>query len=444
MVNPVTWVIDQLKRLYDIIWATPLAGLTRGKTFIIKESRIIILAFQGFYRDNIQVRASALTFYTLLSVIPLVAIAFAIAKGFGLDQNLEELITDEFESHPEILEWLLTNSTSALKETRGGYIAGVGIIVLFWSVMSLLQEIENTFNHIWQIKASRTWYRKFTDYLTIMLIAPVFIIVSSSFTVFISTELNEFMMKAPILEFFKPIVEFLFRFVPFFLIWITFTLVFIVMPNAKVKFYPAMISGIITGTMFLILQWLYIDLQFGITKLSAIYGSFAAIPLFILWIQSSWLVVLLGAELTFNRQYTLRYGFESEALHVSNHQKRVLTLMIMHMIIKSFAEAEKPVNIEEISRILRIPIRLVRVLLKDLQEANLISLIFANDESELYQPALDINKMTVSFIFTRLDKKGIEQRMVVKNKEYDRIVSILDKFDKITTHSDSNVLIKDI
>ena len=444
MGNPVSWVITRLKKLYDFIWVTPLSGLSGKKTFLIKQSRIVILAVQGFSRDKIQIRASALTFYSLLSVIPIAAIAFAIAKGFGLDQNLEELITNEFASYPELLSWLLTNARNALQETRGGYIAGVGVIVLFWSVMSLLDEIENTFNHIWQIKTSRTWYRKFTDYLTIMLIAPIFIIVSSSFTVFINTELTDFMMRAPILEFFKPIVEFLFRFAPFFLTWVTFTLLFIIMPNTKVRFFPALISGIISGTIFLILQWLYIDLQFGITRLSAIYGSFAAIPLFILWLQVSWFVVLFGAELTFTRQHTLRYGFESEALHVSNYQKKALTLMIMHIIIKSFATGEKPVSVEKISQSLRIPIRLLRVLIKDLHDAALISMIFENDENELYQPALDINKLTITFIFSRLDKKGIEQRMVVKNKEYDRIISILENFDKITARSDSNILVKDI
>jgi membrane protein len=444
MAGPVAWVLEKIKKISNFIWSTPLTDLPRTKTFIVKESRISLLAFRGFARDKIQIRASSLTFYSLLSVVPIAAIAFAIAKGFGLDQNLEQLITDEFQSYPEILSWLLENARNALQETRGGYIAGVGVIVLFWSVMSLLEEIENTFNHIWQIKTPRTWYRKFTDYLTIMLIAPIFIILSSSFTVFVSTELSDFMMKAKILEFFKPFVEFLFRFTPFFLTWVSFTLLFIVMPNTKVKFLPAMISAIITGTFFIILQWLYIDLQFGIARLSAIYGSFAAIPLFILWLQASWFVVLFGAELAFTRQHTLRYGFESEALQVSTFQKRALILMIMNVIVKKFELGERPLSVEDISNDLRIPIRLVRVLLKDLHDAGLISEIHDPDETERFQPALDINQITVSFIFSRLDKKGIDERMVIRNREFDHVVNILEDFDTIIYTSDSNILVKDI
>ena len=445
MENPVSWVLDKIKRLNDIIWHTPLSEISKGKTFLFKQLRIIVLAARGFSNDRVQLRASALTFYSLLSVIPVAAIAFALAKGFGLDQNLKELITAKFQAHQEVLNWLLQNATNAIEETKGGYIAGVGMIILFWSVMSLLEHIESSFNHIWQIRTSRPWNRKFTDYLTIMLIAPVFIILSSSITVFISTELNEFMSSAPILGFFKPIVTFLIRLAPYFLSWLSMTILFIVMPNAKVKLVPALISGIIAGTILQVLQWVYIDLQFGISKLSAIYGSFAAVPLFIVWMQSSWIVVLLGAELTFANQNISRYELESEALNISNYQKRALVLMIMQMIIRNFLMGEKPVSAENIAVTLKIPVRLARDILQDLSNVNLVSIIHENEQKErLYQPALDINKLTVSYVFSRLDKKGISQIMVARNKDYDNVIAILEKFDKLTAKSDYNILIKDL
>ncbi len=445
MVNPISWILDLIKRLNDAIWQTPLSEISKGKTFIFKQLRIILLAARGFSNDKVSLQASALTFYSLLSVIPIAAIVFAIAKGFGLDKNLEQLIIDKFQSEQEVLNWLLQNATNAIEKTRGGYIAGIGVIILFWSAMSLLNHIESSFNHIWQIRSSRPWYRKFTDYLTIMLIAPVFIILSSSITVFISTELTDYMTKAPILDFFKPVISFLFRFAPYFLSWITLTILFIIMPNAKVKFVPALISGIIAGTILQGIQWLYIDLQFGITKLSAIYGSFAAVPLFIIWIQTSWIVVLLGAEISFANQNISRYELESEALNISNYQKRALVLMIMHMIIRNFSMGEKPISAEYIAVNLKIPVRLSRDILQDLSNANLVSIIHENEEKErLYQPALDVNRLTVSYVFSRLDKKGVEQIMVIRNKDYEKIISMLEKFDRLIAKSDSNILIKDL
>jgi membrane protein len=447
MESPVSWSIKHIKRLNDAIWRTPLYELSRGKTFLFRQLRIIILAARGFYTDNVQLRASALTFYSLLSVIPVAAIAFAIAKGFGLDQNLEQLITKNanFQSQQEVLNWLLENARNAIEDTRGGYIAGVGMIILFWSVMSLLNHIESSFNHIWQIRSSRPWYRKFTDYLTIMLIAPVFIILSSSITVFINTELVDYMSRAPILDFFKPIISFLVKFAPYFLTWFSLTVLFIIMPNAKVKFLPALISGIIAGTILQFIQWVYIDLQFGITKLSAIYGSFAAVPLFILWLQSSWIIVLLGAEISFANQNVSRYEYESEALNISNYQKRALVLLILHMIIRNFSIGEKPVSAEDIAINLKIPVRLARDILEDLSNVNLVSIIHEHEQKQrLYQPAIDINRLTVSFVFSSLDKKGFDKNMKIKNKDYDKVMGMLEKFDRLIAKSNANILIKDL
>lgn len=445
MTNPVSWILDQLKRMNDAIWNTSLSEISKRKSFILKQLRIIVLAARGFSNDKVNLRASALTFYSLLSVIPVAAIAFAIAKGFGLDQNLKQMIIDKFQSEQEVLKWLLQNGENAIAQTKGAYIAGVGMIILFWSVMALLSHIESSFNHIWQIRSSRPWHRKFTDYLTIMLIAPIFLILSSSITLFISTKLPDYMNNAPILDFFKPVISFLVKIAPYFLNWVALTILFIIMPNAKVKFVPALISGVIAGTFLQGIQWLYIDLQFGITKLNAIYGSFAAVPLFIIWMQSSWIVVLLGAEISFANQNVSRYEMESEALNISVYQKRALILMMLHMIIRNFMLGEKPISASYIAANLKIPVRLARDILQDLSSANIVSIIHEHEEKErLYQPALDINRLTVSFVFSRLDKKGVEQIMVIRNKDYEKIISMLEKFDKLIAKSNANILIKDL
>jgi membrane protein len=445
MADPLSWVLQKIKQINEFIWHTSISDISRGKSFVIRQLRIIVLAARGFMNDRVQLRASSLTLYTMLSLIPFVAIAFGIAKGFALDQKLQELLVNEFKSQPEVLSWILNQANSAIQATSGGYIAGIGLIILIWSVMSLLDQIESSFNHIWQIDASRPWLRKFTDYIAIMIFAPVFLILSSSITVFVSTELSDFMARSSILEFFKPIIMFLIKLAPYVLTWIALTILFVIMPNTKVRLVPALVSAIITGTILQILQWLYIDLQFGITKLSAIYGSFAAIPLFIVWVQSSWIILLLGAELSFANQNVSRYEFESEALNVSSYQKRALILMIMNMIIRNFTVGEKPVSSENISKSLKVPVRLVRDILQDLTSGNLVSVIHENEHEErLYQPAMDINKLSVSFVLSKLDKKGSEHQIFVKTKEYDKITSMLDKFDKLVAKSDSNILVKDL
>jgi len=445
MADPLSWALQKFRQINDVIWHTSISDISRGKSFVIRQLRIIALAARGFMNDRVQLRASALTLYTMLSIIPFAAIAFGIAKGFALDQKLQEMLVKEFQTQPEVLNWILVQANSAIQATRGGYIAGIGIVILIWSVMSLLDQIESSFNHIWQISSSRPWLRKFTDYLAIMLIAPVFLILSSSMTVFVNKELVDFIAKSSILEFFKPIVGFLFKLAPYLLTWLVLTILYIIMPNTRVRLIPALVSAVIAGTILQILQWLYIDLQFGITKLSAIYGSFAAIPLFIIWVQSSWIILLLGAELSFANQNLSRYEFESEALKVSSFQKRALIIMIMNKIIKNFIPGEKPMSSEQISKCLKVPIRLVRDILNDLTEGGLVSVIHENEHEErLYQPAMDVNAMSVSYVLEKLDRKGSEHQIFAKTREYDNIAKMLDDFDNLITKSDSNILIRDL
>jgi membrane protein len=161
--------------------------------------------------------------------------------------------------------------------------------------------------------------------------------------------------------------------------------------------------------------------------------------------QSNWIIILLGAELTFANQNVSRYEYESEALNISNFQKRALVIMILNRIISNFSQGEKPVSAEYVAKSLKIPVRLARDILQDLSNANLVSIIHENEHKErLYQPALDINKLTVSYVFSRLDKKGFEQIMVAKNKDYEKVMTILEKFDRLIAKSDSNILIKDL
>lgn len=446
MANPIAWTIDKIKNFNDLVWHTPFSKMTKRTTFLLKQVRILYIAIKGFLKDKVQTQASALTLDTLLAVIPIAAIAFAIAKGFGLEQNLMDVLSREFQSQQEILNWLLINAQSALQQTRGGYLAGIGAVILIYSVMSLLSNVESSFNHIWQISESRNYARKFADYLTIMLIAPVFMVLSGSITVFISTQLVDFISSSSILAFFKPIVGFLIKLVPYVITWFVLTVIYIVLPNTKVKFGPAFVAGIICGTALKVLIWLYIDMQVGITKLSAIYGSFAAIPLLIIWLQTSWLIILLGAELSFANQNVAQYEQEAEALNISNFQKRSLSLVVMHMLVKNFISGAGPVSASEIGRYFSLPVRLVRDIIKNLHDIELVSRVHKSDDEKenYYQPAIDVNLITVTSLLNKLDKHGSENKLEIDNKDYEAIVALLKKYDKHLSKSELNIKLQDL
>jgi membrane protein len=244
----------------------------------------------------------------------------------------------------------------------------------------------------------------------------------------------------------KPLVGFSIKLAPYFLTWTILTIVYMIIPNTKVNFVPALVAGIIAGTGLKLLQWAYIDMQMGLTRLSAIYGSFAAIPLLIVWLQASWLLILLGAELSFANQNLSNYEQEAEALDISNFQKKTLSVLVLQRIIKNFALGENAISSSELSKYFNIPVRLVRDIIKNLLEVGLVSQIHIDrrDKESFFQPAVDINMITVGLVLSKLDRQGDDKRLTIKNKDYEVIVDMLKKHDKQAFKNDFNVLVKDL
>ena len=268
---------------------------------------------------------------------------------------------------------------------------------------------------------------------------------STSITVFLSSKLNGIFSSAPLLETFKPVTGFLLKLVPFILTCLILTIIYIVIPNTKVAFIPALVGGLIAGIALKLLQWVYLDLQMGITRLSAIYGSFAAIPLLIIWLQTSWIIILLGAELSFANQNLAQYEQEAEALKISNFQKRSLSVMLMHKICSNFSEGLKPISAVELAENYNLPIRLVREMLENLHDVNLLSEIVDDKEKEtFYQPAIDINKITVGSVLSKLDKHGADTNLEIDNQTFDTITDLIKKSDKRLYKTDLDILVKDI
>lgn len=311
--------------------------------------------------------------------------------------------------------------------------------------MQVLTNIEKSFNAIWQIKKSRNFFRKVADYLSMMLIGPLLIIVSSSVMVYITTRVEEVSNSAIVFQLVNPALEVLLRILPYALIWLAFTLLYIIMPNTKVNFQYALIAGVIAGTLFQVAQWGYFHFQIGVTKYSAIYGTFAALPLFLVWLQISWLIVLLGAEISFAYQNLGKYALEKESLQISNHNKRVLSMLITHHVVKNFEKGDSPLTSTQIGLDLGVPIRLVRDILHDLTQARIVTETITESPKEKgFQPAIDIHKITLQFIMERLDDIGNDQLVFNDSKMYNRINSIYDDMFKKMKESPMNKPVKDI
>jgi membrane protein len=368
---------------------------------------MLTVAVTEFFADQCSLRASALTFYTLLSIVPVFAVVFGIAKGFGLDKVLEKELMEQMAGQEQALERILTFSRNMLENTKGGLIAGVGVVLMFWSAIKVLGQIESSLNAMWDVRGQRSWGRRFSDYLAVLLIAPILLLVAGSASVFIRTQFDAIAGRFEIVGMLGPLVLQALRLTPLILVWALFTLVYMAVPNTRVRFGAAAAGAAVGGLLYQLVQWFYIDLQVGVAKQNAIYGSFAALPLFLAWVQASWTIVLFGAELCDAVQ---RSSDTCRALGCpapGAAEKKLIGLNIVHEVVRQFAAGNPPMTAHQLALGIKLPVRWVKELLIGLTATGILSETRgASSDEPGYQPAMDIGLLTLQRVSEALESSG--------------------------------------
>jgi membrane protein len=400
--------------LLDDIWRVTDDEVSRPRHLFYNALKIATLSVREFIENRIVNKASALTYNTLLSFIPLLAILFAIARGLGFASLMESQFRSGLEGQSQAAEIILGLIDSYLAHAKSGVFIGVGLVMLLWTIISLTNNIERTFNSIWQVKKPRSFYRKITDYLSVLLLLPVFIVLSGGITIFLSTlarSTEEFVVLAPL-------VKTLVRLLPFALSWIAFTALYIFIPNTRVRLRVAVVPGLLASIAFQGLQYLYIGSQIWVSRYNAIYGSFAAIPMFLLWTQLAWEICLYGAQLCYVAQNLNNFAFSKETAHISRRYHDFLCLLIMSRICQRFERNEAPYTAETLSEEHKIPIRLTKKILYELQDVRLLreTPSDADEDTIAYLPATDLQQLNVALLLRRLNVAGSENFKIDREK----------------------------
>jgi membrane protein len=420
------------------IWKIRLSKISKRQGYVIKQLRVLSLSVKRFNKNNCLVSATALTFYTVFSIVPILALVFAIAQSFGYEKILQDQLLKNYKQYESVLNNAFKYANSLLSTTRGGLIAGVGVVLLLWSVMKLLISIENIFNVVWEVKRGRTWIRKITDYLTIMMVGPILLIVSGSITVYIQTRVDG-------IEALGFMSTFLAHLIAYALVAGAFTFLYVVMPNTKVAFKPALQAAIIATVLFELLGWAYIKFQIGANQMNAIYGGFAALPLFLIWLQYSWYIVLFGAEMAYSNQYVDHYELEEDINHLSIRYKKVIALMIANLVAKRFFAGESALTVMEISEKLDLPSRLTKSIVQEFEDTGVfVEVRIENDKVSVFQPAVTESKFTVQFVIDSLERKGVNQLPINDSIELIHIHEFLSQMDKLLDTEAGHMLVKDI
>ena len=364
----------------------------------------VLLAVEYFTTKRMMDSAAALTYSTLLAIVPIMAVVFAIARGFGYNKYIETWFREALSSQPQVAEAIIGFVNSYLVHTKSGIFLGIGLLFMLWTVIMLISNIEKAFNDIWQVSTPRSIFRTITDYMAMFLLAPIIIVVTSGISIMMATFANgigETLIVGPTLRFFL-------RLLPYIIMSGVFIALYVFMPNTKVKIKSAIIPGILAGVAMQGLQLVYIHSQIWVTGYNAIYGSFAALPLFMLWVQISWTICLFGAELAYTNQNLEKFAFRASTDDLSHRYRLLLSAYLMTLICRRFEEGKKPYTALELKLETNIPIRITHDLLENLTRVHLLSEM-TNDEKgteAVYQPAESTTRLSVGMMIDRLEAEG--------------------------------------
>ncbi|REE02184.1 YihY/virulence factor BrkB family protein [Marinoscillum furvescens] len=431
--------------LKEDLWKIKLTNLPKRQAFLYRQLRVLIITVSEFTKDKCGEKASALTFLSVLSMVPVLAMAVGVASIFGLRDFLERELKKFLGGQEEVLDQTLKFADNMLSNSSGGVIAGISAVFLVYAVLRLLNNIEVAFNDIWNTKKGRSLKRKLTDYMSVILLGPLILILSSSATVFITTSIEELTESISLLGFFRPIILFFVKLVPYTLIWFLLFLMYVVFPNTTVKIKPALIAGVLAGTAYQLTQFAWVEGQVYLGKYSVIYASLAALPLFLIWLQLSWTILLFGAEFAFALQNVRNWSWDDDSLIMNHRSKRKITLLVLRHIVHHYKNEDCAIDFEQLCMEVNIPRRFVREVVDDMENARLINRVHANDDVDRYQPALDYHKMDVFLVLDRMDRIGLDRLpQEEENEGYTTVDQVMNQLDEAVKISVANKKIADL
>lgn len=416
----------------DIIkaWAYCREGVWEDNRNIFKVNivKTLNLTVRSFLSSNLQSQACALTYRTLLAIVPALALLFAIGRGFGFKNLLQSQLYEYFPSQHKALEIAFTFVDSCLAQASEGIFVGIGIIFLLWTLISLLGSVESSFNDIWGVKSSRPFVRKVTDYLAICIILPVLMICSGGLRILMSETIRTIM---PI-EFIRPVATDLLDLASIILGCLVFAGAYMLIPNTKVRFKNAFFTGIIAGIAFQTLQWFFVSGQVYVSKYNAIYGSFSFLPLMLIWLQLSWLITMTGALICRSSQEIFLFSYERQTANISDSYRMKICIAVLTVIVRRFKDGKSPLNNSEISSKFSIPPRLTSLIVSQLLDSNLVVRISADNDDDNDSPLIPTTSpehYTLGHVTNILSNHGESEFLTKFDREFKSLIKICDDLD---------------
>ena len=389
-----------------------------------KQILLVITVYRNYNDSQTQLWTASLTYYSILAVIPIIALTLGITKGFGIDMFFEEKIYSTFSESKEGAAMIINVAKKLIDSTQGSVLTGVGVVILLWTILKLLLMLENAFNRVWKVKRDRSIVRRMIDYVAIVFLGPIFFAVVLA-TISLLTRYLRGLARGFLFSMGVPLFL---NFAGFLIIILLFTCIYIIVPNTRVKFKPALVAGIATTIMFYILKFIFFHVQSSISKYNAIYGSLSFIPIFLIWVQYIWMSLLVGAQISFSSQNLEKYSVTRNADEMPVKLKKELSILVIYCMLKKFHEAETPYSSRELARELGVEVPLMRDILNGLEDIELINEIVNDSDDDKYQISVDPAVLTLEMLLNKIEVRNINLYEDVEiSKKYKPILKNIQK-----------------
>jgi membrane protein len=426
------WLYNFLNR----IWSIEARRLSPLTAFCLKIVRVSLLALQEFSNDRVTLRASAMTFFSLLAIVPIVTFALAVAGVFQLDVNLAQAIYEAFPEQRVVVDQVLALAHALLESSLTRLVAISGIVVGGGSILKVLTHMDRSFSDIWGISSLRSYWRRLIQYLVVFLVLPLFLLLSSAITLFLSHELSWIEAQGSFLIYLGPLITVLIVILPFLLIASLFTFLYIFVPNTRVRFLSALVGGVTAGAAYQIVQWSYIRFQTRVIHYDVIYGGLAALPLLLIWLELSWLILLVGAEISFAYQNTELYEFADEAKSISRRMERLLAIYLLSELGR-----RGPITSLSLAHETMVPLSLVTHVLNELERTGLASA----SVKERYGALQGVQDWSIKEVWDRLDTYGRDFKLPITwDGTLVQLRDFLSQLGREMADSTANVRLRDL
>jgi membrane protein len=417
----------------DKLWELDPAAVGGLKGRSLKLLQFLMFAGTNFMANNSLLRATALSFTTLLSFVPLLALAFSVLKGLGAQNKIAPLILHQMAAGSDVV---VNRVISYIGNTNMSSVGAIGLAALLYTSISMLGSIEDAFNVAWGVSGTRSFYRKFSDYLSILVSAPLLLLAATSVTTTLqSKSLTSWFLERTYLG---DLFLFFLSLTPYLSVWIALFMLYVYIPNTRVRYGSALIGAVLAGTLWQLAQWCYIHFQVGAGNYNAIYGTLAALPILMVWIYTSWVIVLFGMEVVSAHQNWATFRRDIRSRAISQSLRELVALAALRHIAEAFHAGEPGWSEEHLAIKLGMPLRIMRDTLQHLLEAGFIVPTLGPGNS--FYPARELDQVVIAQVLLSLRSHGAACRISGEEQAQE----ILEKVDHAVLAALEGLTLKDL